>query len=235
MDLHGESESRLGTSAIRIIDLSHRLNRWRYVMNKWHKLERSFFVDLFLQPENETHVFKCKNEQHEMRCGGLSLRCISRLLICDGIEDCENGGDETFELCEDIPVKGGDLFVGWFHWTSCHARRDHVTRMRIVSAKRHPAFRARVFLRVSLIDLLPTGPLSYDLDAIYNPTFRAISLAVDGNGVAIDCRFNGHDRLECAASLYASATQCASNVVLNRRSTRIDADPRQPDDDDEEW
>lgn len=158
-------------------------------------------------------------DDDHVQCGGDIPECVSPLFVCDGIEDCKNGRDESDDVCTDEPYKVGSTLSGITSWTDCINHLPHVTVVTITANYKPEAYTSRTYLRAVVsfeVDEKSHLVKSFAAKGYWNPGKRALVLAPDDesqkSAYAVVCKFNlgSHDVADCKIGTIASKHVCGT-------------------------
>jgi len=166
---------------------------------------------------NDTCNFE---EDGEVSCGGDVPQCISRLFVCDGHEDCDNGYDEDDETCSDEAYQVGATLTGITEWHDCIAHEPHNTVITITANTVPEAYPSLVYVKAIVsfeldedVDLVET----HKTKGFWSPARRALVLIpedVSEGALGIVCRFiyGNNYKAECKIRTIASKHECAEFI-----------------------
>ncbi|KAK2160647.1 hypothetical protein LSH36_128g01011 [Paralvinella palmiformis] len=161
------------------------------------------------------------DDEHEFQCGGHDPRCLSRLLVCDGEEDCSNGADER--QCEIIaPV--GSKWKGEMTYDHCTDSKPKNFLLTILGHKTSKAFlsvpeiKAELYVEDALTDL--SYALNLPLDGYVDMRPAAQSIAFRHplrQGQMLTCTFDGIRRDHCHGEIkYAASGIVCAEFYMER-------------------
>jgi hypothetical protein len=144
-------EPRLLGAGLRQVRLERQIADVHKKLEEAKKVDPEAFFNDINDRIDHVEASNCENKQHDIRCGGHSLECVSTLLLCDGVKDCHNGWDESAKTCSPGPAVSGNEFVGTAHWVSCDTHDDHPVKIIITGTYVPKFFGARIGVRATLI------------------------------------------------------------------------------------
>jgi hypothetical protein len=161
-------------------------------------------------------------------CGRADPQCVSRLFVCDGIQDCRDGEDEHH--C-DLPTKAGDKFVGHVVWDNCTNSAPETISFTVTGVKTNPAFpgfpQIRLTFEVEYEDDEHEVEYAHPEEAYYRfATQNLLALGGGEMGLGLICDFDGHDPDRCAGRTVrvANLEQCAEFIFFRESDEEDDDD-----------
>jgi hypothetical protein len=176
-------------------------------------------------------------EEHHYQCGGDDPECVSRLLVCDGVEDCRNGADE--ENC-DMPTHPGDVFVGHVVYDRCTQRHPEEITVKITGVsvnEAYPAFpsvRATIYIDVE--DEEEEGSVALPTTGYYRfATHKLVLLPPEDDRLGLVCDFDGFDNDKCVGHVVRESTlePCAEFIFFREKEDEEDEEDHDDESDDE--
>jgi hypothetical protein len=165
-------------------------------------------------------------EARHYQCGGNTPYCISDLLTCDGTKDCENGSDESEELCHN-PIPAGTTLIGHLNRDHdfCTSRKPTEMDLVITSVTRAKYFQARLQVKANLIlKYMAQGAEQTDVlpvSGYYNyGTHTLIILPPESDRLGLVCKFRAGNDDRCLAAIVHEATleHCSDDFIFIRES-----------------
>jgi len=182
---------------------------------------------LSLEYRVSTHEESSCDDQH-YDCGAPDHECVSRLLVCDGIKDCRNGGDEHH--CS-LPTKKGDHFEGSRVYENCSDSIPENFDFTISAVKVHsdyPAFpRVRAILHFSESTDESDHEVSVPTDGYYRyATHKLVLRPPTGRHLGLVCDFDGSNEDRCVGDIMqeGSLNACARFIFHRKEDDDDDED-----------
>jgi hypothetical protein len=162
-------------------------------------------------------------EKRHTPCHNDPAHCVNDLHVCDGHDDCPNGGDEDEHTCSVEAVTAGRSYVGRATWESCIVHEPHNVIITIAATKRSEFFGPRVWVRA--VVTLETNEHSHLVKSFIAKGYwsfgrRLLALAPDENtpqAYAIACKFNlgDNNHADCKILERVSLHTCAKFRAAN--------------------
>jgi len=174
----------------------------------------------------------CDEDHYD--CGVPDHECVSRLLVCDGENDCRNGDDEKH--C-DLPTKKGDHFEGEQVFMNCSENIPEHFDFTITAVKTHKDYPSFPIIQATLHF---TDEDHDSEDEVVLPTYGYYRYAThklvlkppQGRGLAFVCDFDGHNDDRCVAEVKSAASgNVCGEYVFHRHDEDDDHDDDHHDDD----
>jgi hypothetical protein len=215
-------------------ELDSRLNKLTHRLNKIDEE-----LDVRLDPGN--HI-KARVVEHRVEllevdvcadrdlyyCGRADPQCVSRLFVCDGIQDCRDGEDEHH--C-DLPTKAGDTFNGQMLWDNCTNTQPDTISFTVTGVKTSSAFPG--FPQIRLTFDIEHEDDEHEIEhsqpsvAYYRfATQNLIALHPGEEGLGLICDFDGHDPDRCVGRTVrvSNLVQCAEFIFFRETDEEDDDD-----------
>lgn len=151
------------------------------------------------------------DDEFEMQCGGESPLCISRLLICDGFNDCPNGIEES--EC-DVYTPSGSVWKGDIIYDHCSKRQPEHIRMTIENyrvidyLRSFPEVTATLEFDSHLHDYDYSSSVEVSGVMDLKPGEHLLYLSPpDDDSVALGCIFDGTNNEYCKGQIMRERTR----------------------------
>jgi len=151
-------------------------------------------------------------------CGREDPECVSRLHVCDGVNDCRSGDDEKH--CE-LPLKVGDEFVGHVVFDNCTQRRPETVAFTITAIKTDAAFPGFPKVRATISIESETDDHEAEVALPTTGYYRfnsqnLILLPPEDDRLGLICDFDGHNKDRCVGNIgpETSLEACAQFIFF---------------------
>lgn len=161
-------------------------------------------------------------DDREFMCSRTDRECVSSLLVCDHVNDCPHGEDESDETCHNR-AEAGAVFEGHVDWEACMANPNAELTITITRTKVVDYFQPRVWISASV-------NLEYDdenfqhighaenHEGFYNyGTTRLVLSPAEGDHIGAVCDFITEDLADCTITQQGTLEACA-HVRVHRVS-----------------
>jgi hypothetical protein len=161
-------------------------------------------------------------------CGREDPECVSRLHVCDGVNDCRSGDDERH--CE-LPTQTGDTFEGHVVFDNCTQRRPDTISFTITAVKTDDAFpsfpKVRATIDITTESDHHEGEASLPTVGYYRfATQNLILLPPEEDRLGLICDFDGHNPDRCVGNIVreTSLEPCAQFIFFRTSDEDEDED-----------
>lgn len=203
-------DARLDGLTARFVDLEHRVDarvdparitRARSLRSKIVKLEGN----------------GC--DKHDFQCGGTDPQCVGLLLVCDGVQDCRNGADESH--C-DLPIKAGDNFEGHMIFDHCTKRQPEGMDIEITSVRKSVAFNSFVKVTANMHIEHETerhvGHVSFPCTGYYSQgAHKLVFYAPEKDRLYVVCDFDGWNFDRCVGHIKRESGEECAKLIFTRK------------------
>jgi len=153
-------------------------------------------------------------------CGREDPECVSRLHVCDGVNDCRSGDDEKH--CE-LPIKVGDDFEGHVVFDNCTQRRPDTITFSITAIKTDPAFPGfpKIRATISIEHETDHHDSEVELPTVGYYRFNSQNLVLlppEEDRLGLICDFDGHNNDRCVGNIVkeTSLEACAQFIFFRQ-------------------
>lgn len=131
--------------------------------------------------------------------------CVNKLLVCDGVEDCNDGSDESTHTCRN-PVPDGSSWGGYVVWGACKVAKDGQVRVMVTNAEAQNDMTSKLELDATSFiynsDSTYTTSHAHGWYAFGTRTWFVRNTGGHGLGnLEIECVFDGYNDNHCQGSI----------------------------------
>jgi len=209
-DLAARASARIDTQSFRLERLASKLEKMQKRIKEVEDVDEADHSEGLLNRIKHLEGGECHKD--EFTCGR-DHECLSDLLVCDDVEDCQNGHDEDEDVCHNR-CESGSVFHGHVRWVACRAQPEAEITITITKNVKTDYFKPRVFVSANVKIEYDEGNKhighAESHDGFYNFGHSNLVLQPsEGDHLRLDCEFFSEDLADCVIQEQGASTDCA--------------------------